>query len=64
MPALKKLRCPYCLGRGRLPELKYIVPVAFAPFGESDTCPGCAGTGRLKPETGADAAIDTLTRFD
>jgi hypothetical protein len=59
-----KPRCPYCLGEGRLPKLNYIVPVALAPSGESDTCPGCAGTGRLKPEAGADAAIDTLARYD
>lgn len=63
MPDQKETRCPYCLGEGKLQQPNYVVSVAFAPFGESNTCPGCAGTGRLKPETD-DAAIDTLARYE
>jgi hypothetical protein len=54
----------YCLGQGRFSKPNHIVLAALATSGELDTCPGCAGTGRLKRETGDDATIDMPGIYD
>jgi len=46
----KRPRCPYCLGEGKIPKAHDILLATHPLPDERQTCPGCGGTGRLKPD--------------
>jgi hypothetical protein len=53
MPGRERLRCSYCLGRERLPEVQHISSGTPAQLGEWQIYLGCDGTGQLDADDGA-----------